>query len=198
MHKTLADAPAPFFVADNLALDFINTRYGSGEAARECFADDRNVLDWLKSAGVAAPDVAEAPVGLLALARRLRADAKTLLDAALAGTQARASLVNQILEQGRRSMKLEWDGQSARFTIVRGPRGTDAASLLEPVAAALATLLADGPLDRVRQCEGEGCSMLFCDQTKSRRRRWCSMAVCGNRMKVAAFRARRKEGGTAS
>jgi predicted RNA-binding Zn ribbon-like protein len=76
----------------------------------------------------------------------------------------------------------------------RNTAGTDAASLLEPVAVALADLLAAGPLDRVKQCEGDGCSLLFCDLTKSHRRRWCSMAVCGNRMKVAAFRARKKEG----
>lgn len=191
MPKTDTQFPA-FFIADDLALDFINTLYGSGTSLCDCFTDDRSVLQWLKRAGVAVPDPAQAPAGLLALARDLRTEAKALVDAARAGAAAEASLVNRILEQGRRSRTLAWDEQAGRFAVVRAPRGTDAASLLEPVAAALAALLAGGPLDRVRQCEGDGCTLLFCDLTKSRRRRWCSMAICGNRMKVAAFRARQK------
>ncbi|NEJ40784.1 CGNR zinc finger domain-containing protein, partial [Rhizobium ruizarguesonis] len=37
------------------------------------------------------------------------------------------------------------------------------------------------------------CTLFFLDTTKSHRRRWCSMALCGNRMKVAAFRSRKQE-----
>ncbi|WP_371263350.1 MULTISPECIES: CGNR zinc finger domain-containing protein [unclassified Pseudomonas] len=44
----------------------------------------------------------------------------------------------------------------------------------------------------VRQCEAHDCVLLFHDLSKSHRRRWCSMATCGNRMKVAAFRSRNK------
>jgi predicted RNA-binding Zn ribbon-like protein len=49
----------------------------------------------------------------------------------------------------------------------------------------------------VRKCEAHDCTLLFEDATRSGRRRWCSMALCGNRMKVAAFRARRydRDGG---
>jgi predicted RNA-binding Zn ribbon-like protein len=66
------------------------------------------------------------------------------------------------------------------------------------VAAALATLARDavdlfgGPLAaRVRECAAADCSGLFLDNSRARRRRWCSMSTCGNREKVAAYRRRR-------
>jgi predicted RNA-binding Zn ribbon-like protein len=65
-------------------------------------------------------------------------------------------------------------------------------ALLVPVAEAVARLLAEGDFSLVRKCESSDCTLWFYDRTKSHHRRWCSMAQCGNRMKVAAFRARRK------
>jgi predicted RNA-binding Zn ribbon-like protein len=62
--------------------------------------------------------------------------------------------------------------------------------LLMPVALSGAELLASGNFDLVRACESAECVLQFYDRTKSHRRRWCSMATCGNRHKVAAFRAR--------
>jgi predicted RNA-binding Zn ribbon-like protein len=46
----------------------------------------------------------------------------------------------------------------------------------------------------IRECEGSVCSLLFLDRTKAHGRRWCSMALCGNRAKAAAHRARRSSG----
>lgn len=78
------------------------------------------------------------------------------------------------------------------FQFVERYRDHGPASLLEPVATALASLLPKAQLDLVKQCEADDCTLLFHDLTKSHRRRWCSMAACGNRMKVAAFRSRQK------
>ena len=44
--------------------------------------------------------------------------------------------------------------------------------------------------DRIRRCEGELCALLFVDTSRSGARRWCAMAGCGNKAKVAGFRAR--------
>jgi len=67
------------------------------------------------------------------------------------------------------------------------------------VRALLATLARDGvelfggPLaQRIRKCAGEGCALLFVDTSRSGERRWCSMAGCGNKAKVAEFRQRRR------
>ena len=50
-----------------------------------------------------------------------------------------------------------------------------------------------GPLaQRIRKCAGEGCALLFVDTSRSGERRWCSMAGCGNKAKVAELRRRRR------
>jgi len=74
-----------------------------------------------------------------------------------------------------------------------GVRRSDPAT----VSAALATLARDaadlfgGPnAGRIRECSAPDCSSLFLDASRAGRRRWCSMATCGNRQKVAAYRRR--------
>ena len=187
-------AGTPLFVADNLALDFINTQYGIGAKHCDCLADDQCVLAWLEAAGQLPQQIHQAPKGLLALARQLREAAKLLVEAAKAGRAGDTGVINRVLELGRPISELQWDGDSASFKVVRRQRDADAASLLEPVAQALVTLLTKEQLALVRQCEADDCTLLFHDLTKSHRRRWCSMAGCGNRMKVAAFRSRQKAG----
>jgi predicted RNA-binding Zn ribbon-like protein len=124
------------------------------------------------------------------LALQLRENAKSLVNAAKQEERADAAVVNHVLQAGRASKELEWDSASRSFKVVRRRLREDAASFLEPIAQALVKLLADTPLDLVRQCEAHDCTLMFHDKTKSHRRRWCSMALCGNRMKVAAFRSR--------
>jgi predicted RNA-binding Zn ribbon-like protein len=71
------------------------------------------------------------------------------------------------------------------------------ARALGVLAEAVATLLAEGDFTLVRQCEHPECVLWFYDRTKSHRRRWCSMALCGNRHKAAQFRARNRPGAQA-
>jgi predicted RNA-binding Zn ribbon-like protein len=47
--------------------------------------------------------------------------------------------------------------------------------------------------DRIRRCEHEECILYFVDTSKSGKRRWCSMELCGNRQKAAEFYARKKK-----
>ena len=192
MSSNTLDAPGPIFIADNCALDFINTEYGDGARHCECFVDDKSVIDWLKLAGLLPQAPEKAPEGLLALALEMRAAGKAMVKATKAGQSADADVVNRVLKLGNPTRELQWDGKTASFKVVKRRDTTTAVGLLEPVADALVNLLTAEQLDLVRQCEGEDCTLLFHDLTKSHRRRWCSMAVCGNRMKVAAFRSRKK------
>ena len=67
----------------------------------------------------------------------------------------------------------------------------DALQLLAFVANEAVTLLGGTDRGRLRKCGNEGCAILFVDLSRSGARRWCSMAACGNRHKVAEFRRRR-------
>jgi predicted RNA-binding Zn ribbon-like protein len=59
--------------------------------------------------------------------------------------------------------------------------------LLAAVARSAAELVAEGAKARLRLCANPNCGLFFYDKSRTHRRRWCSMAVCGNRNKVAAF-----------
>jgi predicted RNA-binding Zn ribbon-like protein len=66
-------------------------------------------------------------------------------------------------------------------------------TLLFPIAHAMGNLVCEKDFSLVRKCEGEGCTLWFLDLSKAHARRWCSMAVCGNRAKAAAHRARARQ-----
>lgn len=63
--------------------------------------------------------------------------------------------------------------------------------LLAAIARSAAEIVMEGPAARLRKCANPGCELFFCDNSRTHQRRWCSMAVCGNRHKVASFAKRR-------
>lgn len=69
--------------------------------------------------------------------------------------------------------------------------GTDAADrVLFEICLEAVELLLSPERERVHLCEGPGCGWMFVDRSKAGRRRWCDMALCGNRAKAREFRAR--------
>ncbi|MBB5935653.1 CGNR zinc finger domain-containing protein [Streptomyces zagrosensis] len=73
------------------------------------------------------------------------------------------------------------------------------ASIADHLAAdggmALAFLLVAGERERLRRCEAPDCRRAFVDLSRNRSRRYCDSRTCGNRLHVAAYRARRREAG---
>ncbi|WP_027329037.1 CGNR zinc finger domain-containing protein [Marinimicrobium agarilyticum] len=183
---------APPFVAGNLALDFINTLFGTGADQHECLEEDASVVEWLCQAGVLTEAVTPPPAGLLQRSRALREEMRRLVISAKDGRAADPDLVNEVLERGHPVERLEWEPEKAAFSKKEERRDLSAESLLQPVVQALVKLLTEENLPLVKECEACDCVLLFHDQTKSHRRRWCSMASCGNRAKALAYRAKRK------
>lgn len=182
---------APLFVGDDLALDFINTRYGTGDKARDVFDSDAAVVAWLRQAGALEDGNAVQEKGILHAARALRDNALALVEARKAGGWADPAGLNRVLALGSHHVELRWERGSDPVAVERRS-GADPAVLLLPVAQALVRLLSTADVGLVRRCEADDCTLWFHDRTKSHRRRWCSMALCGNRMKVAAYRARQR------
>ncbi|WP_188381596.1 CGNR zinc finger domain-containing protein [Oxalicibacterium faecigallinarum] len=181
------------FVGDNLALDFINTAYGVGDNKQDLLTDDASVTKWLQQAQVASRRSDQAKSrGLLKAALELRDIARELVTMRHAGKWADPSALNRYLSLGSYHLVLRWSkGDEPAVTNQEAASDNVEADLL-PVAEALAQLLAEANFEKVRKCECDECTLLFYDRTKAGRRRWCSMAMCGNRMKVAAYRARSK------
>ncbi|WP_394435486.1 CGNR zinc finger domain-containing protein [Streptomyces sp. SGAir0957] len=71
------------------------------------------------------------------------------------------------------------------------------ASVADHLAAdcgmALAFFVVAGEQERLRRCEAPDCRYAFVDLSRNRSRRYCDSRTCGNRLHVAAYRARRKE-----
>jgi predicted RNA-binding Zn ribbon-like protein len=63
--------------------------------------------------------------------------------------------------------------------------------LLAAVARSAAEIVLEGEAAKVRVCANPACGLFFCDKSRTHKRRWCSMAICGNRNKVASFARRR-------
>lgn len=186
--NAISDAP---FLGDNLALDFINSEYLVEGQPYDCFSDDHSVTSWLITAGLLSDD-RQVPEGLLTDARALRENARRVVQATLDRAQVDLTVINRVLEVGRPVSKLEWDGERQKFRVALYHNADSPSGLLWPIADALMSLVTSDKFEFVRQCEAHDCILLFHDLSKSHRRRWCSMATCGNRMKVAAFRSRKK------
>jgi predicted RNA-binding Zn ribbon-like protein len=193
----------PFdFSSDHPALDFINTRGGRQEGAADGLTSPGAVLDWLRQAGIVDEEV-------LAQLRVSLPEARLLLDEAVRLRRALLTLVtrfargaplsgvdldpvNRVLESCPAATRIEAAEAGYRILATsrpRGPRG-----ILAPLAAAAGDLLSQGEPSRVRQCAHPRCGLWFYDTSRNGSRRWCSMARCGNRAKVAAHHRRRRQG----
>jgi predicted RNA-binding Zn ribbon-like protein len=178
-------------VGDHSALDFLNTVLRVDGELVDSLQSDGDVLRWLSRAGWPAEEAPANPraASLLRAARALRETIRTLIEKRKAGKRADVGELNAFLAAARSHLQLvpNRDGslQLNRRWIQRTPE-----EILAPLAESAAELLATGDLNLVRRCEDAECVLWFYDRTKSHRRRWCSMATCGNRNKVAAFRER--------
>ena len=183
-----------FLIADNPALDFANTIVQPGGDAAGAIRTWADVTAFLKTAGKAeGPGTARnAHDGAAAfqLARKLRDDLRDILAALVSGRKIPPEAlesINRVLALGAGYPMLVPGRKGWELTYVR--RSESAAAALIPIAEAAATIVTSGGKAGIRECANPACVLFFQDRTG--RRRWCSMAVCGNRAKVAAFARRR-------
>jgi predicted RNA-binding Zn ribbon-like protein len=163
----------------------------------------RDVLDFLVASGaLAAADAGRARASLLApgasdafFVRAL--ELRTAVTAALIASEhgraldaASLAVINATLEADAGYSRLE-HRRGTTYALVTERVSDAPARLLAPIALAIARLLtmARAP---VRKCAAQTCVRHFYDDSRTRRRRWCDMAICGNRAKAAAFAERQR------
>jgi predicted RNA-binding Zn ribbon-like protein len=182
------------FIGDHPAIDFINTlRTPFGEPF-DAFQTDDDVKSWLVRAGLPVPSKnGRWPAGaLVKKARQLREIALKAVQSRKAGKRPSLDALNIFLEHSASHPQLAVR-PGLKIEITKIYSGATTEEFLAPVAEAIADLLANGDFELIRHCEGDKCVLWFYDRTKAHRRRWCSPTGCGNRAKVAAFRARAQE-----
>ena len=197
--------PPPIFIGGAPGLDFLNSIATPIDTPVDWLDDGEGYLSWLEQAHLAPGDVlrdmrARALPGELDKvadqARRLREwfrdfvgrhKGRPLAAEALADLAPLNDLLARNETFGR--VALSSTGQPGfQLELLRRWREPDA--LLLPVAEALADLVCAEDFSHVKSCEGAACTLLFADHTRGHARRWCSMAMCGNRSKQAAHRQR--------
>lgn len=186
-------------LADHPALDFLNTLVRVRDEDVDFLSDDAAVMAWLLRTGFTDEDAREELAGELSsrpgvlkdITVGLRENSRQLIALHKTGKWGDPAIINRFLERGGSYRQLAWGKETSPATYSYRRLKT-LEDLLVPVAEAVADLLSHGDVELVRKCENPECRMWFYDRTKSHKRRWCSMALCGNRMKVAAFRARER------
>ena len=175
-------------------LDFVNTVVAGNGELTDRFCTDADVTLWLENTKLCNKGytLSTEQGMLVSEARSLREIIRELLEQRKMGHQIDIRKLNAALAVGSYRIELATDCEGGLVTRRRYSSDT-AAQLLVPVAMAAADLLARGDFRLIRKCEGENCPLWFCDRTKAHRRRWCDMALCGNRKKVAEFRTRAKK-----
>jgi predicted RNA-binding Zn ribbon-like protein len=96
--------------------------------------------------------------------------------------------INEVLRVTEGHDVLQWDGSGWRLGFLAKQEGLE--WLLAAIARSGAELINEGSRHAIQRCGNANCQLLFYDRSRTRRRRWCAMALCGNRSKVAAFARR--------
>jgi predicted RNA-binding Zn ribbon-like protein len=189
------------FVGNHLALDFLNTRPVQNGAPVELLPDFAALLQWFQAANLLRPrdrmrhlrhwgrsDRARRTLeAAWDLRNRLRKDVLAW-ERGAALNRASIAELNRLLTAYpmRTRLRTAQNALSKELWFeLKQPE-----ELLAPLAYSAAALFTEADRFRVRKC-GQ-CVLHFYDTSKKGTRRWCSMQLCGNRLKVAAYAARRR------
>ena len=176
-----------------LSLDFVNATPTNAELPWERlihFLESTSIVSAGRGAQLLSlpqsdPQAAEA---LLLKARRLGSALRKVFAAMLRKQRIAGEWIeplNEILRITEGHDELVAQAGVWKIEFVAREGGLD--WLLAAVARSGAEIIAEGARARLRLCANPHCGLFFYDNSRTRRRRWCSMAVCGNRSKVAAF-----------
>jgi predicted RNA-binding Zn ribbon-like protein len=189
------------FVANKPILDFLNTKPVLADGPTELLPDVHALEKWLIASNMVTSPRAKALVRglhhsieasafleqLIAFRERLR-DTVVRMENGSSPANAFLTEVNSLLLQHPRHTSLhKRDGKVIREILFEPHKPTD---LWAPIVDATADLLTETDSSRIRKCAS--CVVHFFDTSKKGSRRWCSMNICGNKLKVAAYQRRKR------
>jgi predicted RNA-binding Zn ribbon-like protein len=179
-----------------LCLDFANTvSWRRSEAPIDRIKSAADLFSWARQAG-AITAASERRLAREALANprqaaRLLAEARalreTVFEVFAARSEGRAPGNRDLLHLQR------WIRVALGHSRLTGFAGSyrwqlesdsELQSVLWMVALSVESLLRSAELGFIGQCDGRDCRWLWIDRTRNHSRRWCDMAVCGNRAKA--------------
>lgn len=208
--------PPAMFISGSPGIDFLNSVAIPADDVVEWIGNGKDFIDWLRQAGLlTAKDIpiiqsnfSAAEIDEMALrARELREWFRDFVKAHRGKALSPRALtklgpLNQLLDQDQVFWSIVPGTASDNETVESYPSSIfrlrlqrhwrTPESVLALIAGELAKVVCNLDFKYIKGCEGKNCVLLFYDETRRRERRWCSMAVCGNRAKQKAFRKRAK------
>lgn len=189
------------FVANQPVLDFLNTKPVLENGPIELLPDFHALEKWLIASGMAAsaetkallrswrhsPQAAAFLKELIQFRERLR-EAVFRIESGHAPDEDFVQEVNACLERYPLRTALRKEGGRLVREAQFAPRKP--VDFWAPIIDAAADLLSESNTSRIRKCES--CIVHFLDVSKKGSRRWCSMNICGNKVKVAAYQRRNR------
>lgn len=185
------------FVGNHQCLDFINTQIVQQGKLVDLLRGFSDFVAWMVEARAINPTQASEilrhwgnrPEAVLVVerAREFRSQLRHLVGqiaSRQSGSQTAIDEINRVLRRRNGHMTLVRRG--SRFRRESRLEFSDPMQLLVPIAEAAGDLICDCDFTLIRKCENPACVLYYYDTSKNHARRWCSMALCGNRIKVAA------------
>ncbi len=192
--------------AGSLCLDFANTlSWRDSDRQHDWLSSYANLVEWGRMVGIVSDETANTlhreaahdPVQadkVLKGAVELREAIYRIFSAIAAGSSPQAADVNalnDVLADALTHLRIFFEAERFAWDWIGSDGALD--RMLWPVARSAADLLTSEELNRVGECQGDGCGWLFMDMSRNRSRRWCDMGDCGNRAKARRFYLRKKE-----
>ncbi len=189
------------FVGNHLALDFLNTCPAQNGEPLELLPDFTAVLRWFHGAGLLSSRQVhdlQRQWGGSACAREVAAAMRKLrenLREAIIAWEDTGKLhrctsdeLNQVMTEHPMLTRLKRNTNEVMTEVWF--EASQPEELFAPLAYSAAVLFASVERSRVRKCGH--CVLHFYDTSKKGTRRWCSMQLCGNRLKVRAYAVRQR------
>lgn len=215
--KAQSTLPPAIFLGGAIALDFLNSIATPVDEIVEWMGNGADFLSWMKQAELLTNDdvrtvsqsISDAQLDAVAKdARALRDWFRGFVHEHRGSPLKKRALdqvgpLNRLLGSDAVFWQLEPSETLRDRGRNQGPLSTifhlrprrhwrEPDSLLFPLAEEIAKFICSADFRHIKPCEGGKCTLLFLDQSHRHARRWCSMAICGNRAKAASFAARSK------
>lgn len=206
----------PLFLADDPALDFLNTMdlLNPLGVPIDWISDGEGFMDWLEQGSMAPASAIKrfreefSPEELDTLAATAR-DLREWFNGFIIDHSGKPLQLADSIDMTPLNEVLARDNSFYQIEIQRPSQKGDTPNdsllswrqelqwhttgdLLFPIAKAMGDLICKADFTQIKYCEGSECALWFYDLSKNHTRRWCSMAICGNRAKAAAYRARKR------
>jgi predicted RNA-binding Zn ribbon-like protein len=200
--------PAPqqdfLFVGNHPCLDFINTELVMNSTPTDLLETFEDLVDWLVNSQTLSKKDAEARSGellqdqkpqILAQAKTFRTTLRRMVESIVNENRVPESAItaiNQLMRPCSGYRELARTRSNAfKEVFIASADSKDA--FLASLAIFASDLLRMADLTLIKKCKNPACVLYFYDTTKNHARNWCSMQLCGNREKVAAYFRRKRQ-----